>query len=121
MKRTFAVYAGVAVFCTVLFLIYDRFSHDVRSPYMTFLFGLPILLGVVPFMILAVRDDIRRPGRLAFNLYNSGVAAIIVSSMLKGIFEIAGTGSPLQSYLNIFGIVLAASGFAAYVLEKYTS
>ena len=38
-RKNVMIYVGVALFCIVFFLIYDRFSHGVRSPYMTFLFA----------------------------------------------------------------------------------
>ena len=120
MKITAAVYAIISLFCGVVFIVYDRFSHDVRSPYMTFLFAIPLVFGVVPAVILAVKKDIRRPGRAAFNIYNAGVAALTVSSLLRGIFEIAGTGSPYQRYLGVFGIVLLASGAAMHILSGRT-
>ena len=118
MKITSAVYAMVSVFCFVVFIVYDRFSHNVRSPYMTFLFAVPLVLGFLPAFVLAVKKELKAPGRAAFNLYNAGVAALTVSSLLKGIFEIAGTGSPFQGYLGVFGIVLLASGATMYILAE---
>lgn len=40
------------------------------------------------------------------NAYCCGVASLTVSSMLKGIFDIAGTSSTYQVYLLYAGIIL---------------
>lgn len=49
--------------------------------------------------------------RLAFNLYNSGVATLIVGAMLNGILEIAGTASAYQPLFMAAGWTFAFIGF----------
>ena len=107
MAKSTLVYSCVAVFCLIFFLIYDQFSHGVHSPYMTWLFGWPLLLGAL-----------RRPGWLSVRLYHSGVAALTVSSMLRGIFEIAGTASDYQQWLMIAGGLLLLGGVVTYFFKK---
>ena len=90
--KTSSVYLGISILCLIIFLIYDQFSHGVRSPYMTYLFLWPLVLGFVPYTIAAfIKSKTAAYGnsitRIAFNIYNSGVAAITVSSLLKGIFD----------------------------------
>ena len=111
-----AVYLGITVFCGIVFLIYDQFSHGVRSPYMTFLFGWPLVFGVLPALIrmLAKLPD---PDILSKDIYNTGVAAMTFSSLLRGIFEIAGTASDYQTYLMGTGVILAAAGLLLYVFH----
>ena len=109
------VYLGVSVFFLIFYLVYDRFSHGVRSPYMTWLFAWPLLLGVLPGVVFWRFPKLCRPGRLAGNLYNSGLAAVTVSSMLRGIFEIAGTGSGYQQRLMYAGGAMLLLGIAAYL------
>lgn len=118
--RWVLLYLGVTVFSLVFFLVYDRFSHGVRSPYMTWLFAWPLLLGLLPSLIYWRFTRIRRQGRLSANLYHSGVAALTVSSMLRGIFEIAGTYSDYHEWLKYAGIVMVIGGIAAYVLQGNT-
>lgn len=109
------VYVGVSVFCLVFYLVYDQFSHGVRSPYMTWLFAWPFLLGVLPGMVFRRFPKVRRPGRFTVNLYNSCVAAVTVSSLLRGIFEIAGTASDYQQRLMYAGGAMLFLGIAAYL------
>lgn len=61
---------------------------------------------------------ITRPGRLAYNLYNSGAAAVTVSGMLRGIFEIAGNSSDYQTYLMYAGIAMLLISIVIYALTN---
>lgn len=110
-------YSLIALFCLVVFIIYNLFSHGVYSPFMTWLFLWPLVLGVLPCLILHLMKRLPRPSRFAINAYNSGVAAITVSSLLRGIFEIAGTASPLQTGLWIAGLAMAGAGAVFYLLS----
>ena len=49
-------------------------------------------------------------------IYNSGVAALTVSSMLRGIMDIAGTGSVYQVWMLYAGTVMAAAGAVIFVV-----
>lgn len=112
------IYLPVSLFCLFFFLVYDRFSHGVRSPYMTWLFLWPSILGLLPSLILQLFPKLPRQNRLSADLYHPGVAAVTVSSLLRGIFEIAGTASDYQTWLMIFGGVLLVCGVAAYAMGK---
>lgn len=60
-----------------------------------------------------------RVADIAECIYNSGVATLTVSSMLRGIMDIAGTGSVYQVWMLYAGTVMAAAGaviFAVAVL-----
>ena len=60
-----------------------------------------------------------RVADIAECIYNSGVAALTVSSMLRGIMDIAGTGSVYRVWMLYAGTVMAAAGaviFAVAVL-----
>ncbi len=107
------IYIGVTVFCVVFFLVYDRFSHGVHSPFMTFMFAIPMALGVIPCGIFLAVE--RQPGRLTQNLWNSGVAMLTISSGLRGVFEIAGTSSDWRIALTIAGAALLMIGAIAYI------
>ena len=115
LRRGMILYGAVSAFCLIVFLIYDQFSHNVRSPFMTFLFLWPLLLGVLPVFLIHVIRILPAPGKFTWNAYNSGVAAVTVSSMLRGVFEIAGTASPLQTGLMIAGFVMMGVGVISYI------
>ena len=117
-----AIYAGVTLFCAVFSIIYNIFAHGVHSPYMTWLFVWPLVLGVAVEIVAGIirqKTDGGRVADIAECIYNSGVAALTVSSMLRGIMDIAGTGSVYQVWMLYAGTVMAAAGaviFAVAVL-----
>lgn len=112
------IYAFATVFCFIFFLIYNQFSHGVHSPFMTFLFVWPLVLGLMP---AAIRVKFLKPEKNGFwaaNLYHSGVATLTVSSALKGILDIAGTTSDYQLYLMMAGFVLLIAGIVLLRIEN---
>lgn len=107
------IYVGVTALCAVFSTVYNGFSHGVFSFCMTYLFLFPLLLGVLPSIILlAVKYH---PLPLAGNLYHTGVAALIVSACLRGVFEIAKISSDHRIWLSAAGIALIAAGVAVSV------
>ena len=116
-RRGLLIYLCISTFCLVTFLVYDQFSHYVRSPFMTFLFLWPLLMGALPAFWLLIIPAIPRPKRFTLNLYNSGVAALTVSSVLRGVFEIAGTSSPYQTGLMIAGALMWVGGVLCYIIS----
>lgn len=62
------------------------------------------------------KTDAGRVADIAECIYNSGVAALIVSSMLRGIMDIAGTGSVYQVWMLYAGTVMAAAGAAIFAV-----
>lgn len=57
-----------------------------------------------------------RVADIAECIYNSGVAALTVSSMLRGIMDIAETGSVYQVWMLYAGTVMAAAGAVIFVV-----
>jgi len=114
--KTPLVYFGTSILCVIIYNIYNHFSHGVTSPYMTFLFVWPLALGFLPFLLLSVIPNAVFPGRIAYNIYNSGVAAVTVSSLLRGVFDIAGTASVYQTVLMVIGASLLFGGILIYML-----
>ena len=56
--------------------------------------------------------------RFACNLFNSGIAAMVVASTLIGVLEIAGTASVYTIPLKYFGIALASVGAIALFTSR---
>ena len=76
---------GATVFCIILAPVYYRFSHGVHSPWMTFLFLWPLVLGVLPALLLMRMSARALPGTAARILYGTGVEALTFGSLLRGI------------------------------------
>lgn len=103
-----------SLFCLVFYLVYDLFSHGVRSPYMTFLFAWPLALCVIPCALLLLVPPLPGPSLISSLLWNTGAIAVTVSSLLRGIFEIAGNSSVYQQILMTLGGCLLLAGFIMY-------
>ncbi len=118
VSKMFKIYIGVSIFCVILWKIYGNFSHGVNSIYMTYLFAWPLIMGALVNLVFMVIKKLPRPGSFSVNLYNSGVAALTVSSLLRGIFEIAGTACYLQTYLYNVGRLFVLAGVVVYVVSS---
>ncbi|MDO4543702.1 MAG: hypothetical protein Q4C01_04030 [Clostridia bacterium] len=112
------IYLGVALFCLMFYLVYNTFAHGVSSPFMSLLFLWPLILGFLPYTLLCIFPAVRAPRRIGSNLYHAGLASLIVSSCLRGVFEIAGTTSIYQALLMAVGAVLCICGVVAWLFEK---
>ena len=53
--------------------------------------------------------------RLLYNLYNAGIAALVIGSMIKGVLDIVGTTSPYTAVYFIIGWLLAGDGFSCFL------
>lgn len=108
--RRILIWLGISAFCLIFYLIYNMFSHGVKSAFMTYLFAWPLIMGFLPSTVIYVINLIRHVpayiDAVTDNAYCCGIAALTVSSMLKGIFDIAGTASIYQTYLLYAGIIL---------------
>lgn len=108
-------YLLISLLCLVFFLVYDQFSHGVTSVYMTWLYLIPLGLGFFPVWARQAAG-LPEPDGWTVILFQCGLATVLVSSLLRGILEIAGTSSSLQVILGFFGIILYGLSLAGYVL-----
>jgi hypothetical protein len=118
LRRMMISFLILTALCLVFSIIYNRYSHGVTSSYMTFLCLYPLLLGTVPSFLLSIHRFLPLPFQLSMNLYNTGLAAVTLSSAMRGIFEIAGTGSVLQVILMIIGILFLIAGALVYIFQS---
>ena len=111
--KTMIVYLGVSAFCFLFSSVYSLYGHGVRSASLSLMFLYPLLGGALVFLPLWVfgplPDEIPHC-RLFYNLYNSGVAALILGSALRGVLEIAGTSSPYTVFFPVAGWLFAGIG-----------
>lgn len=113
-------YLAVSALCVIFDRIYALFGHGVFSASMSLMFLYPLLGGLVPFFLIwlfMVRIDRIRHFRFFYNSYNSGLSALTVASLLKGIFEIAGTSSPYLIAFFIGGWAMIAIGLTGSIQE----
>lgn len=111
------VYICFTMFAVFFGAVYEAFSHEVYSYYMIYAFALPLFLGVFPFAFLLLRGS-PFPGRLSFNLYNSGIASLTVGCIIKGMLDIYGTTNGLLNVYFAVGIPLVLSGAIIYFKKR---
>ena len=100
-KKTFYSYFISSVILFIFQLVYHHFSHGVTSQALKWVWVIPMVGGAFLFIFEKILNTFRN--RLAFNLFNTGLASYIVGMILKGILEIAGASSP---YIGIYTIVI---------------
>lgn len=111
--KTVIVYLALSAFCIIFDRVYAMFGHGIRSDSMSFMFLYPLVGGALLFTMLRLfipQAAGYRYYRLFFNLYNSGIAALTVKSMLEGIFEVAGTSSPYMIVFTVCGWMMIITG-----------
>ena len=117
-KKAAIVYLIVSVLSVLFDQAYALFGHGVRSASMTMMFLYPLLGGALVFTLLwffAPEAEDRRHSRLFFNLYNSGIAALMAGSLLKGVLDIAGTSSPYIVAFRLLGWLLAGISLTGFL------
>lgn len=114
--RSVIIYLSITAFCGLFSAVYEHFSHGVDSDFMIRLFAIPLLGGVLPFLLIRL-FSLPFPNRLSLNAYNSAVATLAVGCCMQGVFEIYGTVSSLIPYYFYAGAVLALIGIVTYLLS----
>lgn len=98
--------------------VYEHFSHGVYSGYMLYAFVFPLAGGTLPYFAISLSGGRHVPGRLAANLYNSGLAALTMGSIFQGVLDIYGTTNGLTAVYWLVGAGLAATGSALYFADS---
>ena len=105
IKRLCA-YGGAALGCLIFSRIYALFSHGVSSFFMTFLWLPPLVAALLFGGVILL---IRRSSAWFDRLFSCGVSCVTVGFCLRGVFEIAGTDSPLLWGIFLWGGALIAA------------
>ncbi|MBV6449425.1 MAG: hypothetical protein MHPDNHAH_00135 [Anaerolineales bacterium] len=113
-RKTAVVYLFATLFCIALNYVYSLFGHGVSSPFMSYAFVFSLVLGVVGFLLL---DRLNLNNRVAFNLYNAGIATLTVGSILRGIIDIAGADTVYPVYYFYVGAILVVAGALTYFYQ----
>lgn len=100
---------AAAAFCAVFGAVYLHFGHGVSSPYMAWLFAIPLAGALAPYALVLPAHPGWLPPRAAGTLWRCGAATLTVGSCLRGVFDIYGTSAALVG-------VYAPAGFALCTL-----
>ena len=110
-------YLAAAAGCALFALVYAQFSHGVYSPFMTFMFAIPLVGGALAALVchLAKAPQMPRAARQAWAL---AIASLTLGSCLQGIFEIAGTSSPFIVAYPVVALVFALAAAIVAVRSR---
>lgn len=112
--NTVKTYIFATLFCIVFNTVYSLFGHGVTSPFMSYAYVFSLVLGVGGFILVG---QLHLENRVAFNLYNAGIATLTVGSLLRGIIDIAGADTIYPVYYFVVGAGLVAVGGVMYFFQ----
>lgn len=113
-KKTASIYIFTTLLCVALNYVYSLFGHGVSSLFMSYAFVFSLVLGVIGFIVLGW---LNLDNRVAFNLYNAGIATLTVGSILRGVIDIAGADTTYPVYYFFVGAVCVAIGGLIYFYQ----
>ena len=105
MLRSMIVGGSVSLLCIAFTAIYEQFSHGATSPHMRCMFLMPLAGCVLPAAVGFFTPLHRPVSRIAFNLWNSGLAVWTVGCLFRGIVNISGRYTDLDRIYWIAGWV----------------
>ncbi|ALF27188.1 hypothetical protein RN88_01275 [Streptococcus intermedius] len=114
-KKTAVVYTLITVFFSIFSRIYEHFSFGETSVYMHWLFGVPLIGGVV---LLIFQKLIPNLSRLSLNLWNSAVATIAAGVLFRGIVNLSGRSTTLDLPYWYVGLVLAGLALLSMIFTR---
>ena len=114
-KKTAIVYALITIFFFIFSRIYEHFSFGETSVYMHYLFGVPLIGGVV---LLIFQKMIPNLSRLSLNLWNSAVATIATGVLFRGIVNLSGRSTTMDLPYWYVGIGLAGLALLSMIFTR---
>lgn len=115
LKKTAVVYALITVFFFIFSRIYEHFSFGETSVYMHYLFGVPLIGGIV---LLIFQKMIPNLSRLSLNLWNSAVATIAMGVLFRGIVNLSGRSTTMDLPYWYMGIGLAGLALLSMIFTR---
>ena len=114
LKRNLLSNIAGTMFLALFGAVYELFSHEVYSYFMIYAFAVPLMLGVMPYTLLLISR--KYPGRAALNLWNSGIAALSVGCVSRGVLEIYGTTNRFSVVYPVSGLWLLTAGLIIWIV-----
>jgi len=114
-KKTAVVYALITIFFFIFSRIYEHFSFGETSVYMHYLFGVPLIGGVV---LLIFQKMIPNLSRLSLNLWNSAVATIATGVLFRGIVNLSGRSTTMDLPYWYVGVGLAGLALLSMIFTR---
>ena len=106
-KKTVISYTLITIFFFSFSRIYESFSFGETSVHMHYLFAVPLVGGILLAIFLKVLPHF---SRISLNLWNSAVAIITAGTLFRGIVNLSGRSTTLDTpywYVGIGFAILA--------------
>ncbi len=106
-KKTAISYTLITIFFFAFSRIYEAFSFGETSVHMYYLFAIPLVGGIILAILLKALPNF---SRLSLNLWNSAVATITAGTIFRGIVNLSGRSTTLDTpywYVGIGFAILA--------------
>ncbi len=120
IKKNIIVMLIVSIIVFMIDRIYSIFSHGISSMMMSTMVVTVLLLGVGGYATLYKVNTIKSRKynfRVFSNLYNAGIATLVMGQFLSGVVSIAGTGSDYIKFYFIAGGVLIIGALASILKQ----
>ena len=103
-KKTVISYTLITIFFFAFSRIYEAFSFGETSVHMHYLFAAPLVGGILLAIFLKVLPHF---SRISLNLWNSAVAIITAGTLFRGIVNLSGRSTTLDTPYCYVGIGFA--------------
>ncbi len=105
-----------AAFLALFGAVYEVFSHQVYSYFMLYAFAIPLMMGILPYGVLLLKE--KYPSKLFLNLWNTAIATLSIGSLFAGVLAIYGTTNSLIIVYPIAGGILILISLASLFVGK---
>ncbi len=109
------MYLLVSLFCALFGAVYESYSHEVYSYYMIYAFVFPLIGGTFMFSVLSFVKPVKYPNAVSRSLYHSGIAALTVGSLVRGVLDIYGTTNILAEVYWYVGFTLVGTSIIIFL------
>ena len=100
-KKTAISYTLITIFFFAFSRIYEAFSFGETSVHMHYLFTVPLVGGIILAILLKVLPYF---SRISLNLWNSAIAIITTGTLFRGIVNLSGRSTTLDTPYWYVGI-----------------
>lgn len=100
-KKTVISYTLITIFFFAFSRIYEGFSFGETSVHMHYLFAVPLVGGIILAILLKALPHF---SRISLNLWNSAVAIITAGTLFRGIVNLSGRSTTLDTPYWYVGI-----------------
>lgn len=105
------------IFLALFGAIYELFSHGVYSYFMIYAFAIPLIMGVLLYVVLILKG--KYPRKSFLNVWNTSIATFSIGSVFQGVLEIYGTSNPLVIVYPAAGLILMGLGIIMLIRQVH--